>query len=269
MFPKRSRVVCTALVCVLAACLGPDIASVGLDAQRRPPVDTYRVLKVYPHDPTAFTQGLIYRDGVLYESTGSHQGRQSTLRKVKLETGEVLQTQRVDPQHFGEGLAEMNGQLVQLTWQSNVAFAYDLATFALRKTFKYTGEGWGLTGDGKRFILSDGTEHLRFFDPSTFLERGRVTVTDGGQPVKNLNELEFVKGEIYANVWHTDRIARIAPQTGRVLGWIDLTGLMAGYRLDDGEAVLNGIGHDPATNHLFVTGKLWPRLFEIEIVQGR
>jgi glutamine cyclotransferase len=236
-------------------------------AQRRATVDSFKVVNVFPHDPTAYTQGLIFRDGFLYESTGLN-GR-STLRKVKLETGEVLQQHRLDSKHFGEGLAVWKGQLVQLTWQSNVAFVYDLLTFAPRRTFSYRGEGWGLTDDGRRLILSDGTDELRFLDPQTFREIRRVRVRDGGAPVRDLNELEFIRGEIYANVWHTDRIARISPQTGQVTGWIDLRGLMAtGYRLDP-EAVLNGIAYDAVKNRLFVTGKLWPRLFEIRAVPAK
>jgi glutamine cyclotransferase len=222
------------------------------------------VINSYPHDPQAYTQGLIHRDGFLYESTGL-QGR-SSLRKVRLETGEVVQQRRVDQPHFAEGLADWKGQLVQLTWQSKVAFVYDLASFAPHRTFSYAGEGWGLTHDGSRFILSDGTDQLRFLDPETFREIGRVAVTDDGRPVRDLNELEYIRGEVYANVWHTDRIARISPRTGRVTRWIDLRGLMsAGYRLDP-EAVLNGIAHDSAGDRLFVTGKLWPRLFEVQVV---
>jgi glutamine cyclotransferase len=252
------------LVLAIAACWLVSHGAPGLSAQRHASVDTFRVVKSYPHDAAAYTQGLIYRDGFLFESTGLN--GQSTLRKVKLETGEVVQQHRLDAAYFGEGLAEWNGQLVQLTWRSNVAFVYDLASFSLRRTLSYTGEGWGLTRDQKGFILSDGTDQLRFFDPDTFREVRRLTVTDGGVPVRNLNELEYVRGEVYANVWHTDRIARISPQSARVVGWIDLRSLMAtGYRLDP-EAVLNGIAYDATTNRLFVTGKLWPRLFEIEVV---
>lgn len=233
-------------------------------AQQSARVDTFRVLKTYPHDSAAYTQGLIYRDGYLFESTGLN--GQSTLRKVTLETGKVVQQRRLAPAYFAEGLAEWNGQLVQLTWQSNIAFVYDLASFAPRRTLGYTGEGWGLTRDRDGFILSDGTERLRFLHPDTFREVRRVTVTDGGVPVRDLNELEYIRGEVYANVWHTDRIARISPESGQVTGWIDLRGLMStGYRLDS-EAVLNGIAHDATNNRLFVTGKLWPRLFEIEVV---
>jgi glutamine cyclotransferase len=259
--PLRLRTLaCTSVIlCCLACAVSHQLA-----AQGSTPVDTYRVVNVYPHDPSAYTQGLIYRDGFLYESTGLHGS--SSLRKVKLETGEVVQQRRIDRAQFAEGLADWKDELVQLTWQSNVAFVYELASFGPRRTFSYSGEGWGLTHDGKRFILSDGTNQLRFLDPDTFREVGRVTVTDGQTPVRDLNELEYIRGEIYANVWHTDRIARISPTTGRVVRWINLRGLMSGgYQLES-EAVLNGIAHDAARNRLFVTGKLWPRLFEIEVI---
>ena len=232
--------------------------------QTSTPVAGYRVVNAYPHDPEAFTQGLIYRDGFLFESTGRN-GR-STVRKVQLETGQVVQQHRLEATHFGEGLTERNGELVQLTWQSRIAFVYDVVSFAPRRTYAYSGEGWGLTHDRNAFILSDGTNTLRFLDPGTFREIRRVVVTDGGVRVRDLNELEYVRGEIYANVWHTDRIARISPESGRVIGWIDLKGLLPPmYRLE-AEAVLNGIAYDAARARLFVTGKLWPRLFEIEVV---
>ncbi len=227
------------------------------------PVFGYRVVKAYPHDADAYTQGLIFHDGVLYESTGRN--GKSTLRKVKLETGAVLQQRPIDAAHFAEGLAEWKGRLIQLTWQSNVAFVYDRATFATIKTLRYPGEGWGLTAGTDGLILSDGTADLRVLDPDTLREIRRVTVKDAGVAIDQLNELEFVRGEVWANVWHTNRIARIDPKTGRVTGWIDLSGLMGMYRLD-AEAVLNGIAHDPASGRLFVTGKLWPRLFEIQVV---
>lgn len=249
----------------LAACGILVSRAVDLRAQRRAPtpVSGYRVVKSYPHDANAYTQGLIFRGGFLYESTGQH--GQSTLRKVKLETGEVLQQRRIDSVHFAEGLTEWKGRLFQLTWQSNVAFVYDLATFAPVTTLKYPGEGWGLTAGPDSLILSDGTADLRFLDPATFKELRRVTVRDGSTAIDQLNELEFVRGEVWANVWHTDRIARIHPRTGRVTGWIDLSGLMSMYRLD-AESVLNGIAYDPASQRLFVTGKMWPKLFEIQVV---
>ena len=232
-------------------------------AQGRTPVYGYRIVNTYPHDPMAYTQGLIYRDGFLFESTGLN-GR-STLRKVNLETGEVVQQESVDPRYFAEGLTDWSNRLVQLTWRSNIGFLYDLATFRLQGTFSYAGEGWGLTHDRTRLILSDGSESLRFLNPETLREVGRVVVTDGGIPVKDLNELEYVRDEVYANVWHTDRIARVSAASGHVTGWIDLKGLLPRVYQLDPEAVLNGIAYDAAHDRLFVTGKLWPKLFEIRV----
>lgn len=226
------------------------------------PVHGYEVVNVYPHDREAFTQGLLFRDGVLYESTGLR-GR-SSLRKVQLETGKVLQQISVDKRYFAEGLADWGSRLVQLTWDTNVGFVYDMMSFTQLQTFRYTGEGWGLTHDGKQLIMSDGTATLRFLDPQTFAVRRQVPVTDRGVPVRDLNELEFIDGQIYANVWLTDRIAMIAPDSGRVTGWINLAGLLARGAVSD-EAVLNGIAYDAQRKRLFVTGKLWPSLFEIRI----
>jgi glutamine cyclotransferase len=234
--------------------------------QSRTPVSGYRVVHTYPHDPGAFTQGLVYRDGVLYEGTGLN-GR-SSIRKVKLENGEVLQMQPVDSQYFGEGIAVVNDTLYELTWQSGIGFLYDRATFKRKGTFTYRGEGWGLTYDGQRLIMSDGTPFLRFLDPATQKEVSRIEVKDGTMPVADLNELEFVKGEVLANVWQTDRIARISPKTGRVIGWIDLAGLLTPRETREVEAaggVLNGIAYDASGDRLFVTGKLWPKLFEIKV----
>jgi glutamine cyclotransferase len=228
------------------------------------PIAGYRVVRVFPHDPQAFTQGLAYFDGLLYEGTGLI-GR-SSIRKVKLENGEVLQIRKIDPQYFGEGIAVVGDRLFSLTWQSGVGFIYDRATFRRTGTFTYRGEGWGLTHDGARLIMSDGTAYLRFLDPATQKEIGRLQVRDGERPVPNLNELEYVKGEVFANVWQTDRIARIAPATGRVTGWIDLQGLLNPRDAAQGVDVLNGIAYDAAADRLFVTGKLWPKLFEIKIV---
>lgn len=227
------------------------------------PVAGYKVVKVYPHDRQAFTQGLQYLDGVLYEGTG--QNGQSGIRRVKLETGEVLQHQPLDAKYFGEGITVWRDTIIQLTWQSEVGFVYDRTTFKQIRTFTYPGEGWGLTHDGKRLIMSDGSAALRFLDPGSFKELGRLTVRDGGVPVKNLNELEVVKGEILANVWQTMRIARISPMTGDVTGWIELSGLLD-PREAVGTDVLNGIAYDAAGDRLFVTGKWWPKLFEIKIV---
>lgn len=226
--------------------------------------DTYRIVHTYPHDRQAYTQGLLFKDGHLYESTGLN-GR-SSLRMDDLETGRVLQSAAVRSQYFAEGLAAWRNTLVQLTWQSHVAFVYDRFSFRLLRTMHYDGEGWGLTDDGKSLIESDGSATLRFFDPKTFHELRRIVVKDHGEPVTQLNELEYVRGQIYANVWHTDRIARISPATGQILGWIDLTGLLPPGSVTDPEAVLNGIAYDAAHDRLFVTGKLWPKLFEIKVV---
>jgi glutaminyl-peptide cyclotransferase len=228
------------------------------------PTYGYTIVHTYPHDHEAFTQGLEYVDGVLYESTGL-QGR-STIRKTTLATGAVAQKRSIDVQHFGEGITIFKSELFQLTWQSGVAFVYDRSTFAPKRTFKYAGEGWGLTHDRDNLIMSDGSEFLRYLDPATFAERRRVRVTGVGLPVKNLNELEYVKGEIFANVWMTDFIARIDPPSGRVTSYIDLRGLMPARDVSP-DAVLNGIAYDAAGDRLFVTGKLWPRLFEIKLMR--
>lgn len=242
----------------------------GVPQSQQPPVQVavygYQIVKAYPHDPMAFTQGLIYRDGFLYESTGLN-GR-STLRKVRPETGEVLEQVMLGQQYFGEGLTDWGGQLLQLTWRSNLGFVYDLPTLEVTRTFAYKGEGWGLTHDSASLIMSDGTARLRFLDPTTFEEIGGYTVLDGGSPVANLNELEYIRGELYANVWQTDRLVIIAPATGQVTGWVDLSGLLTDA---DGpvpvDAVLNGIAYDSVGDRLFVTGKLWPKLFEIKLVR--
>jgi glutamine cyclotransferase len=231
-----------------------------VQAPSRAPVVGYDIVNEFPHDPEAFTQGLLYRDGFLFESTGLN-GR-SSLRKVRLETGEVVQQAAVEAEHFAEGLTDWGRTLIQLTWTSNVGFVYDLASFTRQRTFNFSGEGWGLAQDGRRLIMSDGTPNLRFLDPATLQETGRVNVHDGGLSVDDLNELEVVKGSVYANVWLTERIAVIAPDSGVVTGWIDLTGLRSrGGR--PGDDVLNGIAYDAGGDRLFVTGKLWPTLFEI------
>jgi glutaminyl-peptide cyclotransferase len=233
-------------------------------AQAAVPVYGYQVVRAYPHDPGAFTEGLFYLNGALYESTGL-EGR-SSIRKVTLATGKVLRQRAIDGKYFGEGIVAWKAKLVELTWQSHVGFTYDLATFAPRAQFHYPGEGWALTQDGQRLIMSDGTEQLRFLDPETLAETGRITVTADGQPIVNLNELEYVKGEVLANIWQTATIARIDPKTGKVLGWIDLSGLVRaeaakGRPID----VLNGIAYDATHDRLFVTGKLWPDLYEIKL----
>jgi len=230
------------------------------------PVFGYKVIRSYPHDRAAFTQGLVYLDGVFYEGTG--QLGQSSIRKVRVETGEVLQIRSIDKQYFGEGIVIWDGSLIQLTWQHGLGFVYDRNTFEPKSTFTYPGEGWGLTHDGTRIIMSDGTPTLRFLDPKTLKQIGKLAVHDGGTPVDDLNELEYVKGEILANVWQSHRIARISPKTGEVTGWIDLRGLLS-PREASGVDVLNGIAYDAKGDRLFVTGKWWPRVFEIQPVARR
>jgi len=229
-----------------------------------PPTFTYEVINTYPHDPTAFTQGLVYFEGGLYEGTG--RWGESTLREVVLQSGAVLRSHALEPEYFGEGIALFNDRIYQLTWQEQTGFIYDRATFEVEETFTYPHEGWGIAHDGERLIVSDGTAVIRFWDPATLQETGRITVRDNEGPVNRLNELEYVDGEIWANIWLTDRIARISPETGDVLGYIDLTGLLDTSALTEPVDVLNGIAHDPETGRLFVTGKLWPTLFEITIM---
>ena len=242
---------CLALVAVMAG--GPAAALV--------PVQGYEVRASYPHDTGAFTEGLFYLDGVLFESTGL-EGR-SSIRKVRLKDGVVLQSKALSPAYFGEGIVNWGGELISLTWRDGVGFRWDLKSFAQKGSFRYPGEGWALTQDGKRIIMSDGTPTLRFLDPRTLKETGRLRVTADGRPVPNLNELEWVRGEILANIWLTNRIARIDPRTGAVKGWIDMSGLPETGPGRDPDAVLNGIAYDRDHDRLFVTGKNWPRLYEI------
>lgn len=228
-------------------------------------VDGYQIIHTYPHDPQAFTQGLIFVDGHLYESTGLN-GR-SSLRMVDLATGQVLQRHDLPDKYFGEGLTDRGSTLIQLTWTSHIAFVYDRFSFSLLRTFHYAGEGWGLTHDETQLILSDGTSYLRFLDPKTFRVTRRLHVVDeSGHPINNLNELEYLHGEIYANIWQTDEIVRISPRTGKILGRIDLASIIDKRELEGNGAVLNGIAYDSVNDRLFVTGKLWPKLFEIKVV---
>lgn len=229
------------------------------------PVYDYRIVHVYPHDTSAYTEGLFYKDGFLYESTGEKGA--STIRKVQLETGKVLQRHDLPAQYFGEGIIDWKDQLIQLTWQSETGFIYGLDDFKLRRTFSYPGEGWGLTRDHTHIYMSDGSSVLRILDPDTLVAVGGIMVTADGVPVTNLNELEWVDGEIYANIWLTNRIARIDPISGHVVGWIDLTGLFDVNTLPvPANDVLNGIAWDAQHKRLFVTGKHWPKLFEIKLV---
>jgi glutamine cyclotransferase len=227
----------------------------------------YKVVHAFSHDPMAFTEGLIFEGGFIYESTGL-EGR-SSLRKTQFETGRVLQLFELPDDIFGEGLTAFGDRLIQLTWKSQLGYVYDKATFQLLREFTYPTEGWGLTQDGKNLIMSDGTANIYFLDPLNFERVRQIEVVDAGGPVTQLNELEYVRGEIYANIWTTDRIARIDPKTGRVLGWIDLTGLLNRQPSDPPVDVLNGIAYDAASDRLFVTGKLWPKLYEITLIPPR
>jgi glutamine cyclotransferase len=225
---------------------------------------TYRVIKSYPHDPKAFIQGLIVRDGVFYESTGLN--GKSSLRKVDISTGAVLKKVSVPDKYFAEGLDEMGGKLYQLTWQANVGFIYDKNTFEKVGEFHYDGEGWGLTDDGTDLILSDGTNNIRFLDPKTFEVKRTIAVFDGLTPLKNLNELEYIDGIIYANVWQTNSIVQIDPKDGRIIAWIDMTGILPESERTNAD-VLNGIAYDAAKKKLYITGKLWPKVYEVELIK--
>jgi glutaminyl-peptide cyclotransferase len=252
-------------VAFLITAPGPSLA--GQSSHRvqahHPQQYTFGIVRAFPHDTSAFTQGLAYHDGFLYEGTGL-KGR-SSLRKVRLETGKIVQHADLGPEFFGEGIAIIQNKVIQLTWKSEVGFVYDLKDFHLLRRFPYSGEGWGLATNGREIYMSDGSSEIRVLDGQTLQERRRIKVHDGPTAVDQLNELEFVEGEIFANVWQSDRIARISPQTGEVVGWIDLNGLLSPvYRLESG-AVLNGIAYDPIHKRLFVTGKLWPNVFEIRI----
>ncbi|MET1112556.1 MAG: glutaminyl-peptide cyclotransferase [Allosphingosinicella sp.] len=240
------------------------LGACGASATAEPPVDGYRIVREYPHDPAAFTQGLLYLDGRLYESTGLN--RQSTVREVRLEDGQVLRSVSIPPQYFGEGLVNWGSELLSLTWQDGLGFRWNRADFKPTGQFRYEGEGWGLTQDGKHIILSDGTSQLRFLDPATMQVKKRVAVTYKGEPVERLNEIEYVKGEIFANIWMGRRIARIDPKSGKVKGWIDLSQLALENANGDPDAVLNGIAYDAKGDRLFVTGKNWAKLFEIAVV---
>lgn len=216
----------------------------------------------YPHDRSAYTQGLVWHDGVLYEGTGLV--GESSLRQVNLETGEVQRRVELGGERFGEGIAVVGDRIVQLTWKAGVAFVYDRASFALLDSMNYSGEGWGLTYDGTRLILSDGTDKLRFMDPTDMRELGTLQVRDRGAPLRSLNELEYIDGEIWANVYQSDYIVRIDPASGDVMGWIDLRGLLTREERS-GVDVLNGIAWDASARRLFVTGKNWPWLFHVEV----
>ena len=245
------------LAAVLCAALSPA-------ARAAVPVYSYDVVHVYPHDPHAFTEGLFYLNGFLYESTGLE--GESSIRKVRLETGEVLRRTEVPERYFGEGIVNWGNEIVSLTWKSGIGFVRTLDTFKVKRDFHYAGEGWALTQDGHRLIMSDGTDELRYLDPSTLKETARLRVRLEGKPLAGLNELEWVRGEIWANVWQTQFVVQIDPSSGAVTGVIDLSGLLAPEDIVPGQTdVLNGIAYDAAHDRLFVTGKKWPKLFEIRV----
>ena len=223
----------------------------------------WKLVKAYPHDPAAFTEGLFFHEGALYESTGL-EGR-SEIRKVALKDGKVLARRIIPPPYFGEGIVHWQDRLISLTWRHRQGFVWNLADFAPVSDFRYEGEGWGMTQDGRSIIMSDGTAQLRFLDPERLSEQRRITVTFNGRPVDRLNELEYVKGEILANIWYDNRIARIDPRTGAVIDWIDITPLIKASGAKDSEAVPNGIAYDAKGDRLFVTGKNWAKLFQIKL----
>jgi glutamine cyclotransferase len=245
------------VACCLLAAIAP--------ATPQTPQYGYQVVHVYPHDRAAFTQGLEFRAGFLYEGTGLE--GQSTLRKVKLETGKVEQQINLAPEFFGEGITVLNQQIIQLTWRTQIGFVYEQSSFRRLRSFNYPGEGWGLTNDGSRIYMSDGSAQIRCWDAASLSEKRRFTVRDAGRPISLLNELEYVRGEIYANVWQSDRIVRFSPVDGKVLGWVDLSGLLSAADRAEQVDVLNGIAYDSLGDRLFVTGKLWPKLFEIRVVR--
>lgn len=227
------------------------------------PQMSYEVVNTFPHDPGSFTQGLIFLDGVLYESSGLY--GESSLRMVELETGEVQRLVPLSNEVFGEGLTDWDQTLVQLTWREGIGYVYNREDFSLSRQFNYETEGWGLTQDGRNLIMSDGSATLFFLDPETFAVLSTMEVTDEDAPVTMLNELEYIQGEIFANIWQTDSIVRIDPATGEVKGWIDLSGLLPEEERTPTTNVLNGIAYDPEKDRLFVTGKLWPKLYEIRL----
>jgi glutamine cyclotransferase len=267
IYPKTSSVISARSArrrCALQLALVLWTLSFAMPTGAAVPIYDVEVVHTYPHDTAAFTEGLFYLNGFLYESTGLE--RHSSIRKVRIDTGEVVQKVAIAPQYFGEGIVNWQGHLISLTWKSQIGFVFDLATFKLQRQFNYPGEGWALTRNDRQIIMSDGTSDLRFLDPKTLTETGRIHVTLEGKPLANLNELEWVKGEIYANVWQTNWIVRIEPTSGRVTGLINLTGLLPASDIVPGETdVLNGIAYDSKRDRLFVTGKNWPQLFEIRL----
>lgn len=252
----------------------PSATPIAVQTTGEIPTYTYEIVNTYKHDPKAFTQGLVFHDGFLYESTGQH--GESSLRKVRLEDGKVVKDRELDEDYFAEGMTILGGKIYQITWQENTAFVYDLNTFDPIGQFRYAGDGWGLTNDGTNLIRSDGSHQIHFHDPNTFRVVRTINVFNNfnNRPLVNINELEYVKGEIWANIWHSEDarilgkpnyIARINPQDGKVVGWIDLNGISPDDVARDPENTLNGIAYDAATDRIFVTGKQWRKLFEIKV----
>jgi glutamine cyclotransferase len=261
--PRRARWIVAGVGVAAAIVIGAFAAWAQL-AHRGPQSYGFKVVAAYPHDPNAFTQGLAVVKGRLYEGTGMYGA--SSIRRVNLKTGRVEKLHSIDRQYFGEGIAILGDKLYQLTWKNGLAFVYDLESFNALQTLQYSTEGWGLTHDRENLILSDGSATIRFLDPATFKVVREITVRDGDRPIGQLNELEYVDGEIWSNVWYDDRIARISPVDGTVLGWIDLSTLYP-KSARGGDAVLNGIAYDADAKRIFVTGKNWPQLYEIEVVR--
>ena len=243
------------------------LATLGCVPVGQPSVPVWRakIVATFPHDPGAYTQGLVIQNGQMYEGTGRNGA--SSLRHVDRTTGAILKSTPLDEKYFGEGITILNGTIYQLTWRNNICFTYDLESLQYKEHFKYPYEGWGVTNDGKLLIVSDGSSDIRFVDPSTFKEVRKISVKQGTERIKNLNELEFINGEIWANVWYDDRVARISPESGQILGWVDLSNLFPKNQRKDKDQVLNGIAQDPDSKKIYATGKNWPKLFEIEIVK--
>ncbi|HTZ58485.1 MAG TPA: glutaminyl-peptide cyclotransferase [Acidobacteriaceae bacterium] len=258
MFPPLSR------CCRLAAVLALGLCFLAADCASAAPVEGYRIVAKYPHSTESYTEGFFYLDGLFYEGTGI-QGH-SALLAIEPKTGIPVQKRELPAQYFGEGIVDWGPNVYQWTWKSQICFVYDRFSLRPVKQLTYTGEGWGMTRTAKEIITSDGSAILRFRDPATFRETHHIVVKDGAREIDQLNELEFIKGEIYANVWHSDRIARINPRDGHVIAWIDLTGLLPPEQMVNDESVLNGIAYDARQDRLFVTGKQWPAVFEIKVV---
>ena len=258
---KKHLIVALLLIIVVVIAMALFVTMNQPQTPNSPIFYTYEIVNIYSHDTAAFTEGLVYNNGSLFESTGGYGA--SYLRRVELETGHVMQEYKLTDNVFGEGLAQVNNQLMQLTWQDKTGFVYDKDTFDLLSNFSYTTEGWGLTYDGSNLIMSDGTSNLYFLNPSTYQAVEQINVKDGNKSVTYINELEYVNGDIYANVWLTEKIAIINPQNGQIKGWIDFTGIYSPQGSND---VLNGIAYDQQTDRLFITGKNWPNLYEIKVI---